>query len=396
MNEICAMQSCTGCNLCASVCPKQCISFTKEYKGHLYPVIDQSICIDCKKCAKVCIANNKQIVKYEATYGCYAAWHKDSAEQYESASGGLATAISKYVIRQGGKVYGCAWNDKLEAVHIGIESEHDLEKLRKSKYSLSKVSRETFEDIKTEVKSSRLCLFIGVACQCDAVRKYVGGNYNNLIIIDLLCRGGASPVIFKEHIQYLCKKHRLKNINNITFRGGDYDCRLALRNGNEVKYYGYQYEDEYFLGFMSHVLYRQSCFACQYASRERVGDITLADFWGLDEGIVKKYDFHKRGVNLLLVNTEKGKTIFEAIKAEINLIERNIDEAIAGNETLQCPTPVPGQYDMFWQNMSKAITFEKVMHITFKQEYKQARINQIYRIIIPPLRFIKRAIFRQK
>lgn len=396
MNEICAMQSCTGCNLCASVCPKQCISFSKEYKGHLYPVIDQSICIDCKKCAKVCIANNKHIVKYNATYGCYAAWHKDSTEQYESASGGLATAISRYVIRQGGKVYGCAWNDKLEAVHIGIESEQDLEKLRKSKYSLSKVSRETFEDIKTEVKSGRLCLFIGVSCQCDAVRKYVTNEYNNLIIIDLLCHGGSSPVIFKEHIQYLCKKHKLKDINNITFRGGDYDCRLSLRNGNEVKYYGYQYEDEYFLGFMSHVLYRKSCFACQYASRERVGDITLADFWGLDEEIVKKYDFHKRGVNLLLVNTEKGKTIFEAIKAEINLIERNIEEAIAGNETLQCPTPVPGQYDMFWNNMSKDITFEKAMHITFKQEYKQARVNQIYRIIIPPLRFIKRAIFRQK
>ena len=394
MKEICDINKCTGCNLCVSVCPKNCIQFKKEYNGHIYPLIDESKCIECNKCAKTCIANQGEISKYEAIFGCYAAWHKDSIEQYESASGGLATAISRSILKQGGKVYGCAWNNKLEAIHIGIDSEEDLERLRKSKYSLSKISKELFEEIKSEVNSGRLCLFIGVACQCDAIRKYIKSIPNNLIIIDLLCHGGASPILFSHHIKYLTNKHKLKDINNITFRGGDYDCRIALRHNNEVKYYGWQFEDEYFFGFMSHVIYRESCFNCQYASKKRVGDITLADFWGLDENLVKKFNFQKKGVNLLLINTEKGEKIFDAIKPEINLIERPIEEAIAGNETLQCPTPKPEKYDLFWQNM-KQHSFEKSMHITFKKEYNAFKINKIKNRIIAPLRFIKHRVIKK-
>lgn len=394
MKDICDIKKCTGCNLCVSVCPKNCIEFKKEYNGHTYPLIDESTCIDCNKCVKFCIANQTNISKNEAKFGCYAAWHKNPTEQYESASGGVATAITRFILKQGGKVYGCAWNNKLEAIHIGIESEGEIEKLRKSKYTLSKITKELFQDIKTEVDSGRLCLFIGVACQCDAIKKYMKTVPNNLIIIDLLCRGGASPLLFSHHINYLTKKYKLKDINNVTFRGGDYDCRIALRHNNQVKYHGRQFENEYFLGFMSHVLYRESCFSCQYASRNRIGDITLADFWGLDESIVEKYDFQKKGVNLTLINTEKGKMILDAIKSEINLMSRPIEEAVAGNETLQYPTPKPEKYDFFWQNM-KEYSFEESMHITFKKEYDTIRINKIKYLIIAPLKFIKHRILKK-
>lgn len=384
MNEICSIEKCTGCNLCASVCPRQCIDFTKEYNGHVYPVIDSEKCIDCGKCVKKCISNQDNIVKHSADYGCFAAWHKDLQEQYESASAGLATTISRYVIKQGGKVYGCAVDEHLKAVHIGVETEEDLEKLRKSKYSLSHISKDVFEDIRTTLKADRLCLFVGVGCQCDAVRRFLGKEYNNLIIIDLLCHGGASPSILAHHINFLCNEHNLCGINNVTFRGGDSDCKFTLRHNKEVRFSDGQYRNEYFLGFMKHILYRKSCFNCQYATKERVGDITLADFWGLDSKLVEQHNFHKLGVNLVLVNTDKGKVVFDAIKDEINVLQRNVDEAVAGNETLQCPTPMPSNYEHFWELM-EAHPFEKSMHIAYKKHYDAIRLHKIKYCVFWPL-----------
>lgn len=392
MKEICKIDKCTGCGLCYAMCPKECISFTKTYNGHVYPVIDENDCINCNKCVNNCIANQDTIIKNNARFGCYAAWCRNEQEHYESASAGLATTLSRSVLRQGGKVYGCAWNEKLEAVHIGIDKEEDLNLLRKSKYTLSHISKNLYEDIKVQVSSGRLCLFIGVGCQCDAVRKYVGGNHNNLIIIDLLCHGGASPLLLKKHVEYLVQRYKLKDVNNITFRGGDYDCRIALRHNNDVLYWGGQYQDEYFLGFMSHVIFRKSCFICNYASSDRVGDITLADFWGLDKKLVADYNFLKRGVNLVLVNTEKGKMLFDSIVPEINTLERELSEAVDGNETLQCATPVPSEYDVFWKNM-KRHSFEKSMHVAFKKEYRRIRLQKIIRIILFPLIYFKHHFF---
>lgn len=388
MKEICSIDNCMGCQLCASVCPVNAIDFTQIVNGHTYPLINESKCINCNSCIKQCIANQSIILKHEAEYGCYAAWCKDECEQYESASGGLATALSRYVIKQGGKVYGCAWNCNLEAEHIGIEKEEELELLRKSKYTLSHISKKLLEDISLQIKNKRLCLFIGVGCQCDAVRKYIGNTTNSLIIIDLLCRGGASPILFKNHIAYLTRRHHLKDVNNVTFRGGDYDCRIALRHNKEVLYHGAQYQDEYFLGFMSHVIFRKACFDCKYASRERVGDITLADFWGLDEKIVSEHNFLKKGVNLVLLNTGKGKQLFEAIAPEVNYLSRELNEAVNGNETLQRPTPLPDRYDLFWKVMNR-YSFEKAMHIAFRKEYRIIRIRRIINLILAPLVFFK-------
>lgn len=60
MNQICSYELCTGCQACKEACPVQAIHMEENSRGFVYPKIDQSICINCKKCTKICPAINPQ------------------------------------------------------------------------------------------------------------------------------------------------------------------------------------------------------------------------------------------------------------------------------------------------------------------------------------------------
>lgn len=46
--------SCSGCTACAQSCPKQCITMSSDYEGFKYPIVDETRCIQCGICIKVC------------------------------------------------------------------------------------------------------------------------------------------------------------------------------------------------------------------------------------------------------------------------------------------------------------------------------------------------------
>ena len=68
----------------------------------------------------------------------------------------------------------------------------------------------------------------------------------------------------------------------MVFRGDKYDCQLSLYKNNKLIYLDGQFSDPYFKYFMRHTLYQPACFECNYSGANRVGDITLGDFWGLE------------------------------------------------------------------------------------------------------------------
>ena len=59
--------------------------------------------------------------------------------------------------------------------------------------------------------------------------------------------------------------------------------------------------------------YRESCYQCVYANTNRVGDLTVGDFWG----IAKSHpDFNSpKGVSSVFVNTEKGQKLFDMMRS---------------------------------------------------------------------------------
>lgn len=338
MKGICRMKDCTGCGLCASLCPQQCIEMRSVDKlGHLYPHIDVSLCTDCGKCRKVCPSVGKVTLTSPVT--AYAAWAKDTDDYKSSSSGAASSVMARQIIRKGGIVYGCALLPGVEVKHIRVDKEKDLRLLKGSKYVQSDI-REVLSLIKNDVGSGSPVLFIGTPCQVAAVRKLFGTQPCNLFLADLVCHGVPSVNLLRRHIDRIIP---FQTCHSITFREGNNFC-LKLISGDDraTAYESYldteRYKDFYINSFMDGYTYRESCYGCRYASPERVGDVTVGDFWGLGKSAsADMIPDHPDGCSLVMPISAKGHRLVEEIKPEMNIFERPVSEAVEGNDQLRKP-----------------------------------------------------------
>lgn len=385
--ELCNHNRCTGCGVCKAVCRHDAILWTYDELGFRYPFIDAKKCVDCGLCGKKCPSLSP--VDFQDGNDCYIAWAKDDVTHFESSSGGIATLFGKHIIEQGGFVIGCMWDNDYNAIFSIIDDVNDLSQIQGSKYVQSYIPDELWAEIKSRVCKRQQGLFIGLPCQAAALIQFVG-NHNDLIVIDLLCRGGCSPTCLKEHLSFLKKKNlRGEKITNLRFRGGSNDCRFTLWNKNKLVYQGSQFVDSYFYSFMKHGLLHESCYQCQYARKERVSDITLADFWGIDSNFIKDKNI-MNGSNLVLVHTEIGRKIWEELGGLVERYERPLEEAVAGNDTLREPTEAPSDRDELLglikkYGFEKAVLHDKVL-VKNKMRHKRRLIaNRIETILPKPI-----------
>lgn len=320
--------ACSGCNACAEVCPKHCITMVADSKGFYYPEINKNLCIKCGACERVCpfVRNTELIAPLKA----FAAWNKDRKQHLLSSSGGAAYIFSKYIIEKGGVVYGCT-ADGLDIKHIRVDNVKDLHKLQGSKYIQSDI-RGVFSQVKADLKNSVSVLFIGTPCQVAGLKNYIKQIPDNLYLVDLICHGVPSQQMLQEHVLGLAEGVK---IESVSFRKGN-NYVLNLK-GNSWTYSTSSYWEDCFLrGFYDGIVNRDSCYSCSFATSKRFSDITIGDFWGLQD-IEKLPSEINEGVSLLLPCTEKGMLLIDRTKEYFNLYERNVDEAIAGNPQLRRP-----------------------------------------------------------
>lgn len=367
--QICSTEKCYGCAVCADNCPVNAITM-KADTGFYRPVIDSKKCLSCGLCKKVCISNRDvSLPSIGNDILCFAAYSKDDTIHYECASGGLCTEISRQFIKDGGIVIGARWNKDIHVVeHCVCKTIEELDALKKSKYVQSKVQG-VFKEISKYIDSYK-CLFIGVPCQVYAVKEFFKNKSDYLYCIDLLCRGGSSPLCLQEHLYSICDG----GIDDIGFRGGKDDCYLTLYKGEKLIYRGPQFTDPYFNYFMRHVLYQERCYECPFAGKRRVGDLTIGDFWGLSEEALPKSG--GKGINMVFENTDKGRLLLENVGDYIVLEKRSANEAIRGNETLQRPTEQPGEYHELWGLIHK-VGFVRALDYYRSNDY-YIRVKESY------------------
>lgn len=382
MDKVCDIEQCTGCGVCVDVCRHQAISLDYGEDYFLHPMINQAKCIDCGLCQKRCpILNYDDSLKYD-NICTYAAWSTNKETYFESATAGLATEISRYYLSKGGVVVGCGYDEHMVAIHrIGTTAD-DIKSFQKSKYVQSKATSNLYNDIKQLLEEGREVFFVGVGCQCYALRHFLRKDYPNLLICDLVCHGGASGKLLKAHVAKIEKQIK-KRIHAVTFRGGQYDCSFTCYDrDNNVIYHKGQYTDEYFLAFMKRIIYRPSCYACHFAGPRRVGDITLADFWGIDPNFLRENGHGSHVVNMLMTNTDKGDKYLTQ-QPHIEKVERKLSEAIEGIDTLKTQCEKPNNYDEFYQRLGTG--FDKAVRKIYKHHYSQIRIGRIKGRIIKAL-----------
>lgn len=335
---------CSGCTACMSICPKNAIKMVEDNEGFKYPKIDKDKCINCGACFRICPnvkKDNSNTIKK-----AYGAKHKDEKERVTSRSGGVFVALSDYILSQNGLVYGAELTKDFTVKHNRAENEVQRDKFKGSKYIQSKMEN-IIEKVQQDLENDKKVLFSGTPCQVAAVNSCIKGQYKeNLYTCDLICHGVPSELIFKEFLRYIEKKNH-KKIKEFIFR----DKRFGWESHYETSIFEdkTQVTTQYFRNlFYGHDILRPSCYKCNYANIHRPADITIADFWGIEE--VNPNFLDKKGVSLVIINNEKGNELFEQVKQDLNLVDCSIEDCIKHTYTLTNPTPISKNRDKFWED----------------------------------------------
>lgn len=340
-------QKCTGCMACVDACPTQCIVPIIAADSFKYSkIIDDSKCISCEKCYKVCPIENRSKNSHEQHL--YAAYAKDTDIHNRGSSGGIFELLAKHFSAQNYYVCAAAF-DSLTLKHTLISPMQDIAPLLKSKYIQSD-TQGIFNKINELLQSGKKVFFCGTPCQVSALINSIPKSVcDNLFTADIICHGVPSQKIFNDYIQTLEKKHNGK-ISNFSFRVKDNKYKHAHGYSYEIEKEGKKkivngiYTDStYYYAFKEYLIFRNSCYDCRYATLQRVSDITLADFWGIE-----KYDFNGNvdaGVSMIITNSAKGESAFSNITNEIISKEFPIQYGIDSNHCLTHTTKKPLETD---------------------------------------------------
>ena len=331
-------ENCSGCGVCKTVCSENAVTMQQDNCGFYYPQIDMERCVSCGKCRSKCHFSNKSDV-HDLSEEVFAVQSKDAEILKKSQSGGLFAELAKSILNSGGTVYGAAFNDLFEVCHIRIDSLNQLCKLQGSKYVQSK-TEDIFALVKTDLDNGLQVLFSGTPCQVAALYSYLGQKNELLYTVDIVCHGVMAPKMWKNYLGYINKKYG--EITHADFR----DKAFGWQTHNETFTVGEQKikKNIYRKIFYKNILLRPCCYgikngryitACKYAGMFRISDITIGDFWGI-ENAAGFFENVNLGISLCIINTQQGSRLFEKVKPNLMWERRDISETLAKQPHLSC------------------------------------------------------------
>ena len=378
-------KDCCGCNACGDVCPKGAISFQTDSEGFWYPVVDAGKCVDCGLCEKVCpIINVAELKKNDLPKSiCYAAEHKNLEVVFDSTSGGAFTALADKMYKDGGYVGGAIYTEDFYVEHFISNDKNDLSKLRSSKYLQSNLVG-FYNQVKHFLENGEKVLVCGTPCQMAALRAFLNKDYDNLIIVDFVCRGVNSPKIWRKYLDSFEERYGSKVIyckakskefgwRNLTFKA-------VLENGKSC--YETKDQNNFTKGYLkTGVFCRPSCYDCKFKGYPRMADITLADFWGIEK--IDKSMEKNLGTSLIMINSKKGEAFFESARQRLNTIPVQLEKAEAGNLALKIPLEPPKvDRKSFFDDLDK-MTFVEVAekYIVSRNVGRMSKIKGFIKLI---------------
>lgn len=291
-------------------------------------------------CEKLC----KETVEYRAPQRVYIAKHKNKEVHKNSQSGGAFTAISDYILSRGGVIYGAVFNENYEVVHVRAESVVERNKMRGSKYVQSNIDA-TYKEVERDLQCGRLVLFVGSGCQVVGILKFCKKkkvDVSNLFTVDILCHGVPSLFIWRDTLHYFQSKYKA-NVSSIQLKEVQERTRPVMNiKFGEKEITDYLYRKLYY----SNLALRESCYSCKYNTTQRVGDITIGDAWGIEKANPSFND--KRGVSLILFNTEKSLTIEDSVLHDMITTRVNINDYL--QECMYSPAKAKREPVLFWKD----------------------------------------------
>ena len=280
-------------------------------------------------------------------------------------------------------VFGARFNEKWEVEHCYAETIEELKPLMRSKYVQSYIGN-TYKEAERTLKEGRQVMFVGTSCQIVGLKKFLRKEYDNLLAVDFICHGVPSPGIWRKYLEEIKSSQSSSVITCINFRekqnGGygwkkyGFEVRSELPSKgdkNTVLKSGIFYENIFMRGFLSNLYLRPSCYNCTAKNGASGSDLTIADFWGI-QNYHPEFDDDK-GVSLIFVHTDMGKKIIEKLSSSIDAIVSNMLEATSSNISYLQAVPIPIKYSVFWKTYFKT----KSVHISVKKSTRRTISGEI-------------------
>lgn len=363
---------CCGCEACVQRCPKRCISLHRDQEGFLYPLVDESICIDCGLCERVCpVINQGEPLK---PLVAYAAKNQDESVRLSSSSGGVFTALAEQVIAQGGVVFGARFDESWNVVHDYVETVEGLSAFRGAKYAQSRIGL-CFLQAETFLRQGRQVLFSGLPCQIAGLKKFLRKGYDNLITVDLFCHGVPSPLVWKRFLEEeVATPHtQLKSISFRDKASGwkNYSFSYLQEDTDGVHLHRMLSVKNLFMrGFLTDLYLRPSCYHCPAKQCKSGSDLTIGDYWGIQQAHPGLDD--DKGVSAVLVNTDKGAAILQTVQ-QVSLYESTFEKVVKCNPALIKSAQEPTKRSLFFELLNQRKISEVVLQLTHLSVWTKIR-----------------------
>lgn len=381
MIHIINKSECCGCNACIQRCPKKCITMHEDEEGFLYPIVDQSICIDCGLCEKVCPVINPN--EPRRPLQVLAAKNKDEDQRLRSSSGGIFILLAEHIIKQGGVVFGARFDKNWEVEHGYAETLEDLELLMRSKYVQSRIGN-TYKEAEQFLKQGRQVMFVGTPCQIAGLKRFLRKEYENLLAVDFICHGVPSPGVWRRYLEEI-KSERSEDTGKNTVLSSSLQSMPVITgiNFREKQLGGYSWkkygfvvhakspfmgdlnsvllstninDNIYMEAFLQNYILRPSCYFCFAKNGKSKSDITVSDFWGLHL-CMPQFDDDK-GVSAVFFHTQKSLDIFKGF--DIDSIECSFNDGIRANSYIKSADK-PVFRNRFWLKFKDGSTVGKCL-----------------------------------
>lgn len=349
---------CVGCGACVADCPQKCLALKQTDSGFKYPQADTDKCIDCSLCDKVCpvLAENKGNIRVKKAFAVQAV---DSSIVTKSSSGGAFYLLSVSVIKNGGSVCGVEIDKDNYVHHTIVDNIDDLYRLMGSKYVQSDVGN-VYSEVKKLLSEGKQVLFSGTPCQVNALYSFLGKSYDNLLTVDVICHGVPAPYVWQKYVDFMEEKYGAE-IVDVRFRSkpngwNNFGLKLKFNNGKE--YFASAREDAYLALFLANICLRKTCYSCEFKGGNRMADITIGDFWGIEKIYPELYN--DRGISLVVVNTDKGICAIDNEPWLCGSPEVDFDKAIQYNSAYYISVERSKYSESFRESLEK-MPFDKAV-----------------------------------
>lgn len=335
-------EECSGCEACAQICPRHCISMATDEDGFVYPKTDSTECSNCGLCEKICPIINLNTEREPIKV--YAGKNEDDSIRLKSSSGGIFHVLASMIIKEGGAVFGAKFNENWEVIHDYTDTIEGIQPFLGSKYVQSRI-KNCYNVVEQFLRSSRKVLFSGTPCQIAGLKNYLRKKYSNLITIDIVCHGVPSPLIWQSYLQQQSSQKPIY----VSFRdkstGWDsYSlCIKTLQKTIKRK----AVDDNYMRCFIGNLSLRPSCYECKFKCGRSHSDITLGDYWGIKQITPQLND--NIGTSLILANTLTGLELINSLNIHFEQIPYN--KVIKYNPSIVKSSPLNDTLRLdFWQD----------------------------------------------